>query len=73
MRIVDFWARRTTVCPGEPARQSLFSAPQGAESGGKSGLRRIGCQVTPGGRKPTESATESKPPKVSYAQADEAR
>ena len=31
--------------------------------GGKSGLRRIGCQVTPGGREPTESATESRPPK----------
>ena len=31
--------------------------------GGKSGLRRIRCQVTPGGREPTESATESRPPK----------
>jgi hypothetical protein len=30
---------------------------------GKSGLRRTRRQVTPGGRKPTESATESKPPK----------
>ena len=26
--------------------------------GGKSGLHRAGCQVTPGGREPTESATE---------------
>ena len=30
--------------------------------GGKSGLRRAGCQVTPGGREPTESATENIPP-----------
>ena len=30
---------------------------------GKSGLHRARCQVTPGGREPTESATESKPPK----------
>jgi len=31
--------------------------------GGKSGLRWTRCQVTPGGREPTESATESRPPK----------
>src|ERR1700733_11020063 len=31
--------------------------------GGKSGLPRITCQVTPGGREPTESATENRPPK----------
>ena len=37
-------------------RQSL---PQG---GGKSGLHRAECQVTPGRREPTASATESKPP-----------
>jgi hypothetical protein len=30
--------------------------------GGKSGLHRAGCQVTPGGREPTESATEKTPP-----------
>ena len=30
--------------------------------GGKSGLHRAGCQVTPGGREPTESATEKIPP-----------
>src|SRR5690606_26514542 len=29
---------------------------------GKSGLHRAGCQVTPGRREPTESATESRPP-----------
>ena len=29
---------------------------------GKSGLHRVGRQVTPGGREPTESAAESKPP-----------
>ena len=31
---------------------------------GKSGLHRVECQVTPGGRKPTESAAESRPPMV---------
>ena len=31
--------------------------------GGKSGLYRAECQVTPGGRKPTESAAENKPPR----------
>lgn len=31
--------------------------------GGKSGLRRVKCQVTPGGREPTESAAENIPPK----------
>jgi hypothetical protein len=30
--------------------------------GGKSGLPRTGRQVTPGGREPTESATENIPP-----------
>ncbi len=29
---------------------------------GKSGLHRAGCQVTPGRREPTESATENRPP-----------
>ena len=29
---------------------------------GKSGLHRVGRQVTPGGRESTESAAESKPP-----------
>ncbi|TCK17528.1 hypothetical protein DFR30_0760 [Thiogranum longum] len=29
---------------------------------GKSGLHRAGCQVTPGRRKPTESAAENIPP-----------
>ena len=35
------------------------------QKGGKSGLHRAGCQVTPGGREPTESATESVPPEHS--------
>src|SRR5690606_35339000 len=35
--------------------------------GGKSGLQWTRCQVTPGGREPTESATESKPPKCRKA------
>ena len=33
--------------------------------GGKSGLHRVECQVTPGGREPTEeSAAENIPPKA---------
>src|SRR3546814_2741024 len=42
----------------ESARQSRH--PKGCR--GKSGLHRARCQVTPGRREPTESATESKPP-----------
>jgi len=41
----------------ESARQSLNLVLRG-----KSGLRRAECQVTPGGREPTESAAESEPP-----------
>jgi len=37
--------------------------------GGKSGHRRAGRQVTPGGREPTESATENIPPKPPFAAA----
>ncbi len=37
--------------------------------GGKSGLHRTGRQVTPGRRKPTESATENIPPKLPFAGA----
>ena len=47
---------RTCVwCTPESARQSL-SLPR--KDGGKSGLHRARCQVTPGRREPTESATE---------------
>jgi hypothetical protein len=53
--------RAAVLWPAESAGQSLLRAQ--AWGGGKSGLRRIGCQVTPGGREPTESATESRPPK----------
>ena len=45
------------LCP-ESARQS----PLPLGRGGKSGLHRAECQVIPGGRKPTESAAESRPP-----------
>ena len=37
-------------------------------SGGKSGLHRAGCQVTPGGREPTESAAENIPPKFLFGE-----
>ena len=58
---IDFGARARIVHSLESAGQSLLSGKTGG--GGKSGLRRIRCQVTPGGREPTESATESRPPK----------
>ena len=44
----------------ESARRSLLRHP--CRGGGKSGLHRARCQVTPGGREPTESAAESIPP-----------
>lgn len=47
-----------TMHAAESARQSRHS--QGCR--GKSGLHRARCQVTPGRREPTASATESKPP-----------
>jgi len=46
----------------ESARQSLCRG-YAVRHGGKSGLHRAGCQVTPGGREPTESATENIPPR----------
>ncbi len=47
------------IFPWKSARQSLFVFARG----GKSGLQRARCQVTPGRREPTASATESIPPK----------
>ena len=41
----------------------MVAAASSRGGGGKSGLHRAGCQVTPGGREPTESATENIPPK----------
>src|SRR3546814_16056324 len=49
---------RETMALAESARQSRH--PKGCR--GKSRLHRARCQVTPGRREPTESATESKPP-----------
>ncbi len=53
--------------PQESARQSLCAQAHG----GKSGLHRARCQVTPGGREPTESATERY--RLSTAQAGPVR
>ena len=41
----------------------------GLRGGGKSGLHRAECQVIPGGREPTESATENKPPVFTFVKA----
>ncbi|MBM2828866.1 MAG: hypothetical protein HW408_1398 [Actinobacteria bacterium] len=38
-------------------------------AGGKSGLRRAGCRVIPGGGDPEDSATESIPPSGAAAKA----
>ena len=43
------------------ARQSLYLVCRG-----KSGLHRVQCQVTPGRREPTESATENIPPYAEF-------
>ena len=44
----------------------FVAADSNQQRGGKSGLHRAGCQVTPGGREPTESATERKPPERAF-------
>ncbi|MFT7372016.1 MAG: hypothetical protein ACI9T9_000696, partial [Oleiphilaceae bacterium] len=53
-----------TKVASELARQSLHLLIFINKWRGKSGLHRAECQVTPGGRKPTESAAESEPPKL---------
>src|ERR1700689_5563916 len=55
------------VLPQESAKQSLCAQAHG----GKSGLHRARCQVTPGGRESTESATERY--RLSAAQAARVR
>ena len=42
-------------------------------AGGKSGLRRAGCRVIPGGGDPEDSATESIPPRETIAKAIDSR
>ena len=53
------------LLPRELARQSLVVIRKNA-AGGKSGLHRAECQVTPGRREPTASATENIPPVERY-------
>src|SRR5690625_4780321 len=48
-------------------RWSWLGSRCAVRHGGKSGLHRAGCQVTPGGREPMESATEKIPPKRQLA------
>jgi len=62
-------ARRPVPRPGRPAgvylrgaREGWTVAGHGNVTGGKSGLHRAGCWVTPRGGNPTESATENRPP-----------
>ena len=49
------------------------TALAGRAVGGKSELRRAGCRVTPGRRKATESAAESRPPMASLHRGAQAR
>lgn len=48
-------------------QNGVFQAIAGGNSRGKSGLRRTGCWVIPRKGNLTESATERKPPMVSFA------
>ena len=59
---LDLAFRKSDTGYRESARQSPCHG-YAAGHGGKSGLHRAGCQVTPGGREPKESAAESRPPK----------
>ncbi len=47
--------------------RTVAARPPWRAWGGKSGLQRAGCQVTPGGREPTASATEKIPPQSASA------
>jgi hypothetical protein len=42
-------------------------------AGGKSGLHRAGCWVTPRGGDPTESATETRPPWYVHGKGERVR
>src|SRR6185437_11833115 len=66
-RAAQGFVRWLIESPVESAGQSRRSQ----ERRGKSGLHRARCQVTPGRREPTESATESRPPMA--PQGDQAR
>ncbi len=55
-----FWCGRSTLRVGVGQAIAGVHALS-MDAGGKSGLHRTGCQVTPGGREPTESAAESRP------------
>ena len=69
-RDIEFQPYRTRSddrCPTTKRLYGLYALrgyrkPVEWSGGGKSGLRWAGCQVTPGGREPTESATENIPP-----------
>ncbi|GAB6040198.1 hypothetical protein JCM17961_08720 [Endothiovibrio diazotrophicus] len=59
------WAgRRVPLRAWESARQPR--RPPSGGRGGKSGLHRAGCQVTPGRRESTESGTEKIPPMAPF-------
>lgn len=44
--------------------EAVAVLPARDQNGGKSGLQRAECQVTPGKRELTESATENIPPRL---------
>jgi len=49
------------------------SRPDPKTKGGKSGLHRAGCWVTPRGGDPTESATETRPPWFVHGKGERVR
>ncbi|MFT5421800.1 MAG: hypothetical protein ACI9D5_002559 [Candidatus Endobugula sp.] len=70
MKLLVFIGSESYLLQLELARQSLgvlleySSCLFKAALRGKSGLHRVECQVIPGGREPTESAAENKPPRL---------
>jgi hypothetical protein len=51
--------------PGVDAARVI--AGRARTAGGKSGLHRARCRVTPGGGNAEESATENRPPSLAHA------
>ncbi len=70
------WRRRSPRNSAPAAYTARGSRPGNrcvSRRGGKSGLHRARCQVMPGGREPTDSATESKPPMSRHVQTGRGR
>ena len=62
IQVVGFFLVENNSCDIELPEVSQTIARYHLVFGGKSGLHRAGCQVTPGERELTASATENIPP-----------